>query len=232
MTITMAQAIRDFVGTAGAPVSTAQIREHVNLTHPNRWKPNTLTAHLYACAVNQPKAYLHHPSAIRFLYREDDGRFSVYDAEVHGPNVWEPTEDSEGELEQGSEQRVEELIEASIHFERDVEDHLIRNLAGIEPGLTFVSRQEVIDVGRVDILAKDATGRRVVIELKAGEAKDSSIGQIARYLGWYRKADGVSPRGMLIAAEFGEAIRYAASAIPDLQLVSFKVQFAFKPESL
>lgn len=84
-----------------------------------------------------------------------------------------------------------------------------------------------IDVGRVDILAEDAAGCRVVIELKVGTAKDSAVGQIARYIGWYGRQDGQGPRGMLIASEFPEAVRYAAEAIPDLSLVEYKVQFAF-----
>lgn len=228
---TMAQAVREFVSTASSPVSAEQIRTHITSTYPGVWKPGTLTAHLYACSVNKPKAYLHHPSAERFLFRGEDGKYVIYNAEVHGPNVWAPT-DGEVDVEGGSGERVEDLIEASISFERDVEDHLIRNLASIEPGLVFVSRQEVIEVGRVDVLAKDASGRRVVIELKAVEGKDSAVGQIARYLGWYQKIDGTRPRGMLIAPEFSEPIRYAASAIPDLKLVSFKVQFAFHVESL
>lgn len=228
---TMAQAVRDFVSAADSPVSADQVRAHINATYPGKWQPSTLTAHMYACSVNRPRAYLHHPSAERFLYRNDNGMFSIYDPLIHGPNVWAPVAE-EVEVEGGSGERVEDLIEASISFERDIEDHLIRNLAAIEPGLVFKSRQEVIDVGRVDVLAEDASGRRVVIELKAVAGKDSAVGQIARYLGWYQKLDGKRPRGMLIAPEFAEPIRYAASAIPDLQLVSFKVQFAFTPESL
>lgn len=227
--MTIAQAIRVFLTDIGRPVSAMELRERINSTYPGRWKPGTLSAHLYACAVNQPKAYAHHPYAERFLFRNEDQTFSLYDEARHGPNVWAPSEDEVGTEEP---ERVEELIEASISFERDVEDHLIRNLAGIEEGLVFKARQEVIEVGRVDILAEDATGRRVVIELKTGEAKDAAVGQIARYLGWYSRADGKRPRGMLIAAEFGDPVRYASLAIADLQLVTYKVQFAFKVEKL
>jgi RecB family endonuclease NucS len=38
------------------------------------------------------------------------------------------------------------------------------------------------EVGRPDIVARDAKGNLVVIELKEGEATDAVIGQIARYL--------------------------------------------------
>jgi RecB family endonuclease NucS len=91
----------------------------------------------------------------------------------------------------------------------------------------LISRQESCDVGRLDLLARDSDGRTVITELKAGEAKDSSIGQIARYMGWYARQDGKSPRAILVASGFSEPVRYAAMAIPGLKLVTYRVQFAF-----
>ena len=225
---TMAEALRSFVEKSVGGLSRQQIRDHINSNYPGQWTANTLTAHLYACVVNNPKAYIHHRFADRFLYRSDDGKFYRYDVQQHGVNTWAPSSENEEETyEAEDESSIEELFETSITLERDVETHLVRNLDSIEKGLRFIERQVSIDVGRVDILAEDATGRRVVIELKVGQAKDSAVGQIARYLGWYSRHDGKRPRGMLIASEFPEAVRYAAEAIPDLSLVEYKVQFTF-----
>ncbi|MDP9517749.1 endonuclease NucS domain-containing protein [Pseudomonas protegens] len=225
---TMAGAIRSFVEQAAGGVNRKQIKDHIDTNYPGQWTPGTLSAHLYACAVNNPKAYIHHKWADRFLYRSEDGCFHRYDPKVHGVNTWAPSSDNEVEdFEADNETNIAELVETSITLERDVETHLVRNLNNIEKGLRFVDRQVSIDVGRVDILAEDTTGRRVVIELKVGQAKDSAVGQLARYLGWYGRQDGQRPRGMLIASEFPEAVRYAAEAIPDLSLVEYKVQFAF-----
>lgn len=225
---TMAQTIKAYLQAAGGRATASQIREHVEREHAGVWRPGTLTAHLYACSVNQPRAYIHHPSADRFLYRADDGTFELYDPDTHGPNVWASSANTAPVGSPSDEQDVEELVEASISFERDVEAHLIRNLGTLEPGLKFIGRQEIIDVGRVDILAEDAHGQRVVIELKVGEAKDAAIGQIARYLGWYGRRDGKPARGMLIAGEFSDGVRNAALAIPGLTLVTYQVQFAFR----
>jgi len=219
---TMAQAIRQFVETAGGPVTAEQVRRHIETNYPGQWQPRTLQAHMYACAINNPKAYVHHPSTERFLYKKVDGSFELYSEQLHGPNEWAPTE-GEDEV-----QGLEEMIETSISLERDIEDHLVHHLDAIEKGLTLVGRQVIIDVGRIDILAQDAKGQRVVIEVKVGEAKDSAVGQIARYLGWYTRADGQPARGILIAAEFPEGVRYAATAIPNLQLIAYRVQFAFE----
>jgi hypothetical protein len=120
-----------------------------------------------------------------------------------------------------------EYVESSLSLERDLEDQILSHLDVLEPGLMLISRQESCDVGRLDLLARDSDGRTVIIELKAGEAKDSSIGQIARYMGWYARQDGKSPRAILVASGFSEPVRYAAMAIPGLKLVTYRVQFAF-----
>ncbi len=123
-------------------------------------------------------------------------------------------------------------VESGLSLERDMEDHLINHLESLETGLQLVSRQETIDVGRVDILARDKDGRTVIIELKAGEAKDSAIGQIARYIGWFARRDSVSPRAILVAGSFSEPVRYAAMAIPGLRLVTYRVSFKFDEVSI
>jgi hypothetical protein len=58
---TMAQAIRSYVQSIGGKVTPDQIKRAINAEYPNQWKPSTLQAHLYACVVNNPKAYIHHP---------------------------------------------------------------------------------------------------------------------------------------------------------------------------
>ena len=223
---TMAQAIREFVESQDEKVSSAQIKHFINNEYADEWTPRTLQAHLYACVVNNPKAYIHHKSADRFLYKNSDGTFELYSEEIHGPNEWAPISDdieSEG---------VDDLIETSISLERDLEDHLVQHLDSIENCLVFVERQVTTDVGRIDILAEDKDGTRVVIEVKVGEAKDAAIGQVARYMGWYSTTENQSPRGILIAAEFPDPVRYAATAIPNLSLITYRVQFSFEEVSV
>ncbi len=222
---TMAQAIREVFEQAGRSLSREDVRQSVADRYPGQWQPSTLTAHLYACAINNPKAYLHHPSADRFLYKRGDGSFELYDAQQHGPNTWEPGPGI------GREDN-DELVEASISLERDVEDHLVSNLGAIEAGLTFVQRQVPTDVGRIDILARGADGELVVIEVKAGEAKDAAIGQLARYVGWYRSQGEARVRGILVAADYPEGLLYAATAVPGLTLRRFKIRFSFETATL
>ena len=145
---------------------------------------------------------------------------------IHGQNEWAP---APGDDEITT---AVELEETAISLERDIEDHLVQHIAQIEKGLKFTGRQIKTDIGRIDLLAEDAKGTRVVIELKVGEARDSAIGQIARYMGWYTKADGKAARGILIAQNFPDGTKYAGSAIPRLQLMAYKVHFSFESSGL
>lgn len=131
-------------------------------------------------------------------------------------------------VEDSTVQDLAEYVESSLSLERDLEDQIISHLDVLEPGLTLLSRQVSSDVGRLDLLANDRDGRTVIIELKAGEAKDSSIGQIARYIGWYADVEGKPPRAILVASGFSEPVRWAAKAIPGLKLVIYRVQFTFE----
>ncbi|MFN3731276.1 endonuclease NucS domain-containing protein [Comamonas testosteroni] len=131
-------------------------------------------------------------------------------------------------VDESTPQDLTEYVESSLSLERDLEDQIVSHLDVLESGLTLVSRQEISDVGRLDLLARDAEGRTVIIELKAGEAKDSSIGQIARYIGWYAQKEGTPPRAILVASGFAEPVRWAAKAIPGLKLVTYRVQFVFE----
>lgn len=220
---TIAQAVKEYVESVGSATS-EQIKREINSKYPGQWKPAALQAHLYACVVNNPKAYIYHPYADRFLYKTSDGMFEIYNEKLHGPNEWipQPGEDDEKDV------AVAELAETTISLERDIEDHLVKDLSSIEEGLKLVQRQMTTEVGRFDIMAEDKEGLAVVIEIKVGEAKDSSIGQIARYLGWYSKSTGKPVRGILVANDFPLGVVYAAAAIPNLRLMSYKVNFTFQ----
>ena len=219
----LAEVMRAYFEFANGKVTADQIVRHFNDEFPGQWKESTIRAGAtYDFVVNNPKAYKHFPGGQKFVYRNDDGTLELYSEEVHGPNVWVPL------ISDDEVTDVEELAETSISLERDIEDHLVRRLDAIEKGLTLVGRQVSTDVGRIDILAEDQKGLRVVIEVKVGDAKDSAIGQIARYLGYYTKTEGKPPRGILIASDFPEGVRYAAAAIPNLTLIAYRVQFSFE----
>jgi hypothetical protein len=110
----MAQAIREVIEPLGRSATSEEIRAAVMSKYPDKWQRSTLQAHLYGCVVNNPKGYIHHPNAQKFLYKNSDGTFEIYAEEKHGPNEWEPTE---GEDESSE---TDELVETSIGLEPHV----------------------------------------------------------------------------------------------------------------
>ena len=118
---TMKQAIKEAFEQSESALSKEVIRQFVDERYPGIWQPSTLTVHLYACAINNPKSYIHHPHAKRFLYKNADGTFELYDEGSHGPNIWTP--DEAEDIEDAAQ-----AVEASIGLERDIEDQLAHQL--------------------------------------------------------------------------------------------------------
>ncbi|TNJ36297.1 endonuclease NucS domain-containing protein, partial [Prosthecochloris vibrioformis] len=126
------------------------------------------------------------------------------------------------------ESDVEESIEASLSLERDLHAYLARAVHEIENGLVLESNgiEYQIDAGRVDLLAKDKNGQLVVIELKAGMAKDAALGQLLGYIGCIAENnENTEVRGILIASDFDKRVVYAAKSLPQIKLVKYKVAF-------
>ncbi len=123
---------------------------------------------------------------------------------------------------------IEESIEASISLERDLHNWLTTRLSEIEPGLILVDGgvEYQTEAGRIDILAKDQTGGFVVIEIKAGKAKDSAIGQLLGYMGCLSPSnEQPKVRGILIASSFDTRAIYAAKGLPNVKLVKYQLSF-------
>lgn len=130
----------------------------------------------------------------------------------------------------------EGIPEFAISLERDLEEYLVHNLSSIQKGLKLYSKESVsgrqfnTDVGRIDILGLDEKMNFVVLELKAGRADISTLGQILSYMGWVQTnlARGKEVKGIVIANDFDKKIKVAASIIPNLVLKQYQVSFEFR----
>jgi RecB family endonuclease NucS len=69
--------------------------------------------------------------------------------------------------------------------EKYLEDYLEKNLEVLEQGLKFKSRQAILELGRLDIVAENVANEMVLIELKTDPSEyigmDKLCGQISRY---------------------------------------------------
>lgn len=119
----------------------------------------------------------------------------------------------------GTELTEEQFIRTLIQ-EWELEKWLAEHLNTVETGLTLYSdnrgygRQYPAGTWAIDLLAKDKNNTFVVLELKKRIASDQVFGQLCRYVGWVRDnlAEGKRVRGIIIAKELDENMKYALRA--------------------
>lgn len=136
-------------------------------------------------------------------------------------------------------EKIEEkeyMPEIGVSVEKDLRRYLVMDLESLEPGLQLFSgnggtgEEYSTDVGRIDILAVDKDKNLVVIELKAGDANSSAYGQISAYMGWVQQklAKGKKVRGIIVANNFDDKLKYAVALHPDISLKKYELRFEFK----
>jgi hypothetical protein len=230
MVQTCAEAVKEAVTEMGGTVSTREIINHIYRKHPDRpWKESTIRAHTIGCSVNHPSSH-HYPSFPKFLFTVGRGRVRLYDPEKDG----RPPGIIKGAAEEVGEEERKALEEATISLERDLENFILGNLSliqeGLEPYKGEEGRQYQVKSGRIDILAQDKEGNFVVIELKAGTATDAVLTQILAYMAdvSHEIAEGRKVRGIIVAYGFTDRLVSAASLLPNLKLLKYKVKFEFE----
>ena len=87
--------------------------------------------------------------------------------------------------------------------------------------------------GRLDFLSRDtATDALVVVELKRATPPDAVVGQTLRYMGWV-KSELARPdqrvEGIILVGAADERLLYAASVVPGLRVVQYRIDFRLEP---
>lgn len=217
--------------------------------HYPKIKPGTVQAHVEAMAVNS-RSRKHYPnigpgSGHDLFFKVGPGRYRLWDpesdprpiyggdiiaAEKGGDETVGDVEDEDEELEAGAAAR-------EFAFERDLRNYLSKNLDSLEAGLRLYEDEGLTGVefpvgGRyIDILAVDAQGEFVVIELKVSRGYDRAVGQLLRYMGWVEKnlARDNKVRGMIVANEITEDLKLAASRVAGVRLFEYGILFNLNP---
>ena len=94
-----------------------------------------------------------------------------------------------------------------VGSEKELNDALMDDLSFLEPGLKPINQQQVFRKGICDIIAEDAKGRLVVIELKRRQADYGAVTQLKRYMEQVEKMKGVQTRGILLAPDIRKNAR-------------------------
>jgi len=148
-----------------------------------------------------------------------------------------------GESQAASKEDLEKQAEFAL--ESHLEEFLFQNWSKIDWGSHIKlyttdeqnGRQFPAGQWSIDFLAIDeTTNDLVVIELKRGKTSDCVVGQLLRYMAWVKENIAVrdqSVRGIIIAREADEALKYAAQPLGDqVKIKTYKVNFhlqSFEP---
>jgi len=238
--VTCADALEEAVRHHNGKATSRQIFDYLNKHYLGQWKDGTIRAHIMGCTVNHTSSH-HYKHFRKFLYHLGPGHVRLYDSVKDG--VWKWTKEGMVKVEDGEISASEVIIEdeengdtvdsslISFTMERDLELFLYNDIEALEAGLEFPedleTRQPRVESGRIDILAKDSKGY-VVIELKAGQAKDQALTQLLAYMGDVGEQYESSTRGILVAHDFAPKLLRAAKLIPSVKLMKYNISFSFE----
>lgn len=144
-----------------------------------------------------------------------------------------------------SAEEIEERLENESQFalETHLEEFIDNNWNHIDFGAKLKRYQTDEQDGRqftagpwsIDFLCTDERdGALVVLELKRGKPSDAVVGQILRYIGWVKQnvaQDGQRVRGIIVAQEVDEALRYATEGLSDVSVLTYRVDFTLTPSA-
>jgi len=186
---------------------------------------NTIQTQLYRSCVNS-KAKTSAPKILWYNKSNKTYRLLRPTDPVELPQPAISEIESDGEIESQSD--------STFALEAHLRDYLARNLSILEKGLKLwrdspSSVEFAIDNRRIDLLAEDAAGVPVVIELKLGKSYDRVIGQALLYQGLISQKLGVERvRIMLVAGEVSKELKIACGRQKDVSLFEYAITMAIK----
>ena len=90
----------------------------------------------------------------------------------------------------GDSDRVERVSFSPMPSEKQLEDILVGDISILDPNLLLIGRQVPTSFGKfVDLLAMDADGKLVVIELKRDKTPREVVAQLLDYGSWVRELE-------------------------------------------
>ncbi len=151
------------------------------------------------------------------------------------------TENRTGTAVQVSKTEDAIISEGQFALEAHLEEFIDKNWKHINFGMDIM-KYEVDDQGgrqfpagpwSIDFLCVDrANDDFVVMELKRGKSSDSTVGQVLRYMGWVEEnlaKAGQQVRGIIIAQEVDDALRYAVKGLKNVSVLTYRVDFKLSP---
>jgi RecB family endonuclease NucS len=114
-------------------------------------------------------------------------------------------------------------------IEKEMQAAIRRDLGAIETALAAVDDgiEVTTATGRVDILARDATGILTAIELKAGPCPSGALEQVLGYAQALSDERNEEVRAILIAGSFNDRQKAASKRAVGLVLKTYTYQMSY-----
>lgn len=217
----------------GQSFSREQAIQWFALHYPNV-KQGTVAAHLVRLSTNAPSRLQYsakEDGSDDKLFKIDASHFRLYEAGRDPTPISKLTPVEDEQLDNSH------LGSDEFAYEHDLRDYLARNLHTLEPSLTLYTDEGITGIefpagGRyIDILATDAQGNYIVIELKVSKGYDRVIGQLLRYVSWIKKNHAEPEkkvRGIIVAKKISDDLRLACSELPDISLYEYSLSVTVK----
>jgi len=129
---------------------------------------------------------------------------------------------------------------AEFELEKYLHDFIVSNFERIDFGQKLevfkdedgqTGSEYPTSAGYIDILCREKqSGDFVVVELKKGQISDKVVGQTQRYIGWVREnlAKGNRVRGIIIARDFDDKLRFALPVDPKIEVKTYEIDFRLR----
>ena len=204
-------------------------------------KRATVQVHVHSLTVNGNRKNKP-PGGTYLLFRIEQGTYTRYRPGVHGVNGDTGSEEEVGDgsdADDPAESRSEFALE--LHLEAFMEANWDQINFGVplevwEDDEGLGGRQYPSGIGPIDFLCiNKSTKEFVVLELKRAKTSDAVVGQTQRYMGWVKNElaqPGQEVRGLIIAHDADNKIKYALSVAPSIDLMTYEVSFALNAAGL
>ncbi|MGM0882450.1 MAG: endonuclease NucS domain-containing protein [Bacillota bacterium] len=228
--------------TINCTILICSVNKQSRINWPENSKPRSSNSQydfLFNTGRGQVELYSPHKHGDWEIRQENDGRLMVCQVGLLSDNISKKP----AMVGDGLENNINE-DNMFFPWETHLRDFIAKNISSMNvdgknlrlyvdnDGVEGIEYQT--EVGRIDILAVDDNDNYIILELKLSKGIDSALGQLLRYMGWIKAklSAGKQVKGVIVAANIDDKLKYAASMVQDVTLYKYEVNFSLQKESL
>ncbi len=106
-------------------------------------------------------------------------------------------------------------------IEKDIEGFIEKNINLIGESLMLEKRQLETPVGRIDMLFKDKSENRIVVELKLNKIGRDAVNQLRRYMDWVKKETKKNVAGVIVCKGVMPAFENDFKKLKDVKILYY-----------